>query len=387
MKTPQYDAICYTESAERVAKGWVPKLRTEAPGLTIDSKVTVYLAAGRDGGSKAAAIRIIGRGHEVFGKSEPGGVSVNVDLTAADLMKLFTVTSLVDVCFADRRSVAVAAKILGRSKDRNQTRVGKIVSYLSKVPAMNHCAVLTSALAKKYWTPGGASHSDDLEMWTRVFNVDTDQPRFGQAKDLCAIAEAGNIPVFPSVNFRSSAASITSALLRGNRSRVDAFNQLQSHNDQCDAIEGSDPILYERGLLSGSTAKINPIRTEGARVIAEVSTPFKLRPGHAITLFGPEMKEGLPAMLLGLDFDPVMETLTATFGPVGSTSTKPNSRRKQSGFDVLTSLGSRDKSFYGINEPFLGSGRTYGPRRRGQNGLTAGSNREIPLDVSLAAAD
>ncbi|MDA8355018.1 MAG: hypothetical protein M0Z95_01655, partial [Actinomycetota bacterium] len=144
------------------------------------------------------------------------------------------------------------------------------------------------------------------------------------------------------------------------------------------------PLLLERGLLDGSTARLVPKSTDGASVVAEVSTPFKLRQGSDFTIFGPTMQTGLPVRLGSLSFDPDSERLTAKLvWPVrqrGSTAT----RRKPTAMDELHRQGAIGGTYYGINTPFGGM------NWRGKRPPVADDTptvRELPLDVALAAAD
>ncbi len=380
MNTREFDAMKHEESAKRVLAGHSPVPRMSVPTLYARENSVVYLASGSSG-----AVRAIGWNHEARDKDDnkqhsPAlqGVSATRNLTSTEIANLFTSTSLLDVCFVDRASLLATVKILSASKIGTESRVGRVVKYLAAQPAMSRCSVLTTTLAQKYWTPTDFNASD-FNSWAAMFKVDPDFTRFERAKLLAEKARAGKKEVIPAANFTTSSNIIANSLLRWSGAKVEAFTAVQNHNDLWEAVCGSDPLLYERGLLIGSTARIVPVSYEGGVIEAEVSTPFKLRPGSNITVFGGVFPKGLPVRLNALDFNADTGKLIAKIIRVAK---KPK-RGEPDGFFFLSDDHSRGKEFFAINEPFTGGGG-FTPRSKSSDGKMR--SRDIPLDVSLAAS-
>jgi hypothetical protein len=374
MNTKDFDAKKREQSAQRVASGKSPLPRMTAPTLFSMEDNTVYLASGKSG-----AVRAIGweSGVREFRGSE--GISADRNLTSAAIAGFFTETALVDVCFVDRASLSATLKILSASKTGFESRVGRVVKYLVAQPAMSRCSVLTDALAQKFWTPTGLD-SSDLNAWASMIGGGTnDATRYARSYRLASLARAGSLAVLPTANFRTSSNTIANSLLRWSGAKVEAFTAVQNHNDVWDAVCGSDPLLYERGLLVGSTVRVVPVRFSDGVLEAEVSMPFKLRPGNNITVFGGVMPKGLPVRLRALDFDNETGKLLAKIIPAA--------RRKKGepdGFFFLSVEESHGKEFFAINEPFSGGGFSGG--RRSATGDEPRRTRELPLDVALAAS-
>ncbi len=380
MNTREFDALMHEESAQRVLSGKGPVPRMSVPTLYAKENSTLFLASGSSG-----AVRAIGWAHEVRDKDgnrqhSPAlaGISTTRNLTTTEIANFFTGTSLLDVCFVDRASLIATVKLLSASKIGTESRVGRVVKYLAAQPAMSRCSVLTTALAQKYWTPTDFNASD-FNAWAAMFKVDADLTRFERSKILAERARAGKKEVIPAANFVTSSNTIANSLLRWSGAKVEAFTAVQNHNDMWEAVCGSDPLLYERGLLIGSTARIVPISYDGGVIDAEVSTPFKLRPGSNIMVFGGVFPKGLPVRLNALDFDADSGKLIAKIVRVAK---KPK-RGEPDGFFFLSDDTSRGKEFHAINEPFMGGGG-FSPRAKASDGKMR--SRDIPLDVSLAAS-
>ncbi len=373
MNTREFDAMMHEASAKRVASGKSPTLRMTAPTLFSLEESTVFLASGRSG-----AVRAIGWGSMV--KSAKGFEDVRSDrnLTGPEIAGFFTETGTVDVCFVDHASLSATVKLLSTSTTGFRYNVGRVVKYLAAQPALARCSVLTNTLALKYWAPTGLE-SNDLNAWASMFAVAPSTNRHARAAILASKVRTGSLPVLPTANFRTSSNNIAYSLLRGSGSKVEAFTAVQNHKDLWDAVCGCDPLLYERGLLVGSTARIVPVRTVGGVLEAEVSTPFKLRPGNNVTVFGGALPKGLPVRLRELDFDNETGKLFAKIAPA--------SRRKKGepdGFFFLSVPESVGQEFFAINEPFSGGGFAGG--RRSSTGNEPRRTRDLPLDVSLAAS-
>jgi hypothetical protein len=369
MNTKEFDAMKREQSAERVASGKSPTPRMTAQTLFSLEENTLFLASGKSG-----AVRAIGWGSKVA----PKVISADRNLTSTEIASFFTETALIDVCFVDRASLSATVKILSASKTGFESRVGRVVKYLAAQPVLGRCVVLTDLLAQKYWAPTGLDASD-LNAWASMFVIAPSASRYARAQFLSSMARTGSLPVLPSANFRTSSNGIANSLLRWSGAKVEAFTAVQNHNDLWEAVCGSDPLLYERGLLVGSTARIVPLRTVDGVLEAEVSMPFKLRPGNNITVFGGAMPKGLPVRLSALDFDNETGKLLAKIIPA--------SRRKKGepdGFFFLSVSESHGKEFFAINEPFSGGGFAGG--RRSTTGDEQRRTRELPLDVSLAAS-
>jgi hypothetical protein len=373
MNTKEFDAMKREQSAERVASGKSPTPRMTAATLFSLEESTVFLASGKSG-----AVRAIGWGSGAQSLPCIGNIRFDRNLTSTEISGFFTETALIDVCFVDRASLSATVKILSASKTGFESRVGRVVKYLAAQPVLGRCVVLTDLLAQKYWAPTGLDASD-LNAWASMFVIAPSASRYARAQFLSSMARTGSLPVLPSANFRTSSNGIANSLLRWSGAKVEAFTAVQNHNDLWEAVCGSDPLLYERGLLVGSTARIVPLRTVDGVLEAEVSMPFKLRPGNNITVFGGAMPKGLPVRLSALDFDNETGKLLAKIIPA--------SRRKKGepdGFFFLSVSESHGKEFFAINEPFSGGGFAGG--RRSTTGDEQRRTRELPLDVSLAAS-
>ena len=371
----QYDAHCYAESKQRVANGLLPLLRMEAPTLTVNPAACMTLAQSKGG------VRVIRIGEELIG-GELGSLAHKAALDGADIAAIFS-SVLTDVLFVDRKTVAAAMQTLAESDDGKVSRLAKIIGYLSKQPVINQCSVLTTALGRKYWAPGGPKLADDLDAWASSFKILAGSSRYAMVPELVSLVSAGTLPVFDPL-FRNQSATATSAFLRGNKASVDAFTSISQLQDTWKAVENADPVLYARGILTGDTARIVPIERRGQGVVARISTPLKLRPGGTLLLFGYRMGKGLQVVLSHLDFDPAAGELLAIFESPRK-SQFSNLRARENGFDVLWRQESMHQEFFAVSEPYI-------PRNsfRGASKPTAqprrGSVREIPLDVALAAA-
>lgn len=375
--TAAYDSHHRSLSAQLVEEGDAPALRMRAPALTFQPSSGIVIAAGRRGG-----VRIISKGSDLI-EGPATALSTGVNLSADDLATAFTSTALIDVLFVDRRSLAVASKLLGRSDKPAHARLGRTIAYLGRQPCIHQCSVLTSALSRKYWVPTNGD-SDDLTSWAQWMRLLAGPSAFSEVPRLVALASDGEIRWLGSPGFRSRSTTITSALLRGRRGRIEAYTALSTHGDMWKSVESADPLLLERGLLDGSTARLVPTSVVGASVIAEVSTPFKLRPGNDFTLFGPTTTKGLPIRLDSLSFDPVSERLTAKLtapAPTGRRST--GARRTKTGLDEVSRSGAMGATYYGTATPYSGSNW----QKPAPQSDDSPAVRELPLDVALAAAD
>ena len=373
MNTREFDATKREQSVKRVASGKSPTPRMTAPTLYSLEENTVFLASGRSG-----AVRAIGWGNKVESAKGFENLQPDRNLTSVEIAGFFTETALIDVCFVDRTSLSATVKLLSTSTTGFRHGVGRVVKYLAGQPAMSRCAVLTDALAQKFWAPTGLD-TGDLNGWASMFDVTSSANRFARAQLLASKVRAGSLPVLPTANLRTSSNQIADSLLRWSGAKVAAFTAVQGHNDLWEAVCGCDPLLYERGLLVGSTARIVPVRLADGILEAEVSMPFKLRPGKNITVFGGALPKGLPVRLRELDFDNETGKLLAKIAPA--------SRRKKGepdGFFFLSVEESVGQEFYAINEPFSGGG--YSGGKRSATGDEPRRTRDLPLDVSLAAS-
>jgi len=382
----EFDADCHQRSANQVADGGMPIVRLAAGTLTVDPEATVVLGSGKSG-----AVRVLTQSRGLPSKHPTLRLPSGINLEAQTLADMFTSTGLVDTVLADQATVRAVAKILAASADTKIKRLARIVTYLAKQPAINQCAVLTTALAAKFWSPSGPRQADDLTMWSQAFGLDG-TGRFDNVRDLVSFASVGESPVIRRSDLRTSSQAVTSALLRGNKAKVDAFESLQSHGDLWSAVEGSDPHLYRRGLLVGSTVAMSPIKRNGIQLVADVSTPFKLRTGSEILVFCPDKlsDELIRGVLNHMDFDTETDRLQVELGPPRIRTKKSSAASADSGqWERLcsrTNFGRHD--LFAITAPYMGwSGFRGGRSRNGaQAANTGASSREVPLDVALAAA-
>jgi hypothetical protein len=375
MNTREFDAAMHEQSTKRVRSGKTPTPRLNAPTCYSNAESSVFIASGRSG-----AVRAIGWGSGTKDSPALANIDTKRNLTSAEIAAFFTATSLLDVFFVDRASLIATVKLLTASKIGVENRVGRVVKYLSTQPAMSRCSVLTVTLAQKYWTPADFE-TDNLEAWAALLGKDATTSRYECARMLSDVVRTGELAVIPTANFRTSANIIANALLRWSGAKVEAFTALQNHSDLWEAVCGSDPLLYKRGLLVGSTARIVPMRlVDGGVVEAEVSMPFKLRPGNNITVFGSTMTKGLPVRLSALDFDNESGKLIAKI-----VSLQKRKKGEQNGFFYLSVEENFGKEFFAINEPFAGGGfNALSPKSKKAEGERRA--RDLPLDVSLAAS-
>jgi len=385
--TEKFDSDAYAQSTAQVADGSMPMLRMAAGTLIVNPEATVVLGSGKSG-----AVRIVANSAGIAQSKPLLSVPTGVNLSPGQLATLFTSTGLVDIVMADTLTVKAVVTLLASSSDPKDKRVARVVGYLSKQPVISQCSVLTTALAMKFWTPGGPKHSGDLVMWSRAFGLTGEKHRFSHLDDLMSFARVGQSHIVNRSQLRESSLDVTKALLRGKRGRVDAFEALQQHNEKWASVEGSDPHLYKRGLLIGSTAQVIPIRRDGVRLISDVSTPFKLRPGSEITVFCPDSAPSslTQARLEHMDFNADTGRLGVELGPLTSKRLSRTQRTLHTNtWELLcrrTNFGRSD--LFAISTPYMG-GSGWSINRRGQ-GATANTPvapvREVPLDVALAAA-
>lgn len=370
----QYDASHTKASLEHVAAGGAPIARMGSATLTTLLPSCVTLAhVGR-------GVRMVRIGEEIVDPKIVELAHVGT-LTAEHLATLLS-TSLVDVLFVDRGAVSAATRTLASSPDKNIARLARIVTYLAKCPVVNQCAVLTSALATKFWAPE-PKKSDDIGAWASWFKVgDTTNP-LTAVPDLVGLATTGVPPLFDPL-FRAQSGAATAALLRGRAGSTDAFVAISHLMDTWRSIENIDPILCQRSVLTGEAARIVPLERSGSNVIATISTPLKLRPGSTVLLFEPGVTtQELPVVLASLDFDSDAGMLLARFG---STRLDPFSKRqaRRNGFDVLLGRESIGKEFLIAAKPYVPRSASFRPKGSGvSSGL--GSTLAIPLDIALAA--
>ncbi len=380
----EFDNEHYTASAEQVASGGLPVQRMHSATLTVTPESMVVLGSGTSG-----AVRIIAR-HLAPSSGAHGKVPAQgKDLSATQIAGLFTETGLVDVVMADGATVKAVAAILSASADPMEKRLAKIVRYLAKQPAINQCAVLTTALREKFWSPAGPARFDDLRMWGAAFKLDRSTSRFGAIDDLIGICRVWTSPLVNRKALRNSSSAITSALLRGRKSRVSAFDALQSHGDMWSAVCGSDSILYRRATIIGSTVAMSPVERRGTSLIATVSMPFKLRVGSELAVFTPGSNDIVArAQLAGMDFDAATDSLMVRLTPLQQRG-KYGDREQEARWESL--CGSRNfgrSDLFAVGTPFMGAGWSgrKGGKQSGQTG-DGGISREVPLDVALAAQD
>jgi hypothetical protein len=369
MNTREYDAKMKEASGARVADGKTPTPRLSSPSLYGTDDNLVQLRLNENGQVVLGHL-----GADVRGNLSP---MIGKALKATNLSDLLHTSGLPEIMFDDQRTLAVALKSLSASTVRQHSRDARIVKYLANQPGMARCCVLTDLLSQRFWaTP--TMNADVIGDWSAVFGLGTlsESERFSTLVDRVS---AGKSDVLTAPNFRISAKFIADSLLRNNSSKAETFTALQNHNDVWEAVCGSDPLLYERGLLVGSTARIVPIDRDGVFVLCEVSTPFKLRPGNSIMVFGGVFPKGLPLKLVSLDFDAATGKLIAK---ITGSQTKSN-KGEPKGFFFLSDETQRGHEFFAINEPFLGGGKNFAKKA---TAAAKGGKREIPLDVSLAAS-
>jgi len=374
-----FDAEHHQLSAEQVATGGHPLMRMSAPTLTTTPEAMVVIGAGRSG-----AVRCIAKTPDLPSTHPMLHVPVSQNLTAQTLADLFTTTGLVDVVIADRITVRAVVGILAKDTNPKSKWLSKIIGYLARRPAINQCAVLTDALAEKFWCPAG-SNADDLRMWGQALGMTAS--RYGGVRELIAACTDG----VPSVvvgrsNLRNSSSDVTSAMLRGNKARVDAFDALGTHEGMWAALQGSDPVLYRRGLRTGSTVALTIADNMSSHLTCSVSTPCKLRTGSTVVAFttnGTVFQVRLERM----DFDPATEQLQVVLGPgTGTKILGSGGLRNQWTMMCQYPVGS--DGFCAITAPFMGrsSSRFAGAQRFGPAVAARRPNRSVPLDVALAAA-
>ena len=376
MDTRQFDEEKRLISAARLDDGLTPLPRLHAPTLysLVDNVVCLI--------AKNSEVRVLYAGANTSAASREGN-----PLGADDLQSLLDERNA-NLCFVSRQTLTAAQRIL----EPYYKYVPRKIESLARQNGVDKITILPSLLSQKFWRP--ESMDDTLRAWVAAFDVKSLTAKEKVQFFLEKVTE-GDVPAFrrrprrvgdapkPPLNVAGSGHAVSNALLRGSSS--EAYLAMEAHAGVWAAVVNSDPLLHQRGLLTGATATFTPTESPFADVVVGVvSTPFKIRPGSEIRMFSPSLDfAGYTCTLSSLGFDPDTDQLMARLkltqqraeGP--DLEINPVRRALAQGPSCSASLCIVDAPFQGISEV----------RRRSKELAENARNikRNVPLYVSLAA--
>jgi hypothetical protein len=345
VKICEFDQLKMSESAERIKAGRTPLPRLFAPSLYSDPSHSIYV------GTRGNKLVVL----------DPTTSSAGSELSGAEMVHVLHKTPE-SLCFFDQPTLSLAL----REIEAENHHVARSVDYLAKQPGISKVAVLTRLLSLKWWIP--PTKNATVSLFAEMFGVND--------SSLVTLARTGTPTNMPKVQLRSTGNQATDAVFLWKGRQSEAYLALEALSGLWQAVCDSDPILYERGLARGTTARLTPVRYDGHKIRAEVSLPFKLREGKSILVFGPGIEEAgtlkFESLSLGSDSGRLMADLT-----------RGASRGAHAHLfdDIGRSIGT-GRHFYAISEPFAGSSA----QRAGMS-VTPKKPivRDVPLDVALGS--
>ena len=374
MKPREYDANHRQLSAQRITGGQTPLARLSSASIFATEDALVRITRNVKGEIRLANLGAVAAQVECVQK-----IGTTKALRGTDLNALFMDTGQLEIVFDDTPTLDAALRLL----TGQFSKVARVVKYLAQTPAMNKCCVLSTLLAAKFWA-SPKMNAQRLGDWAYAFAIGDETSKY-QFDFLFARVQSGKPSAIDNVYLRSSSKAIADGLFRNGSSKPETFSALQNHCDTWDAICGSDNLLRERELLTGSTVRLIPVSSDGMSVYCEVSMPFKLRPGKKIMIFGGIFPTGLALKLAKLDFDRASGKLIAKIDRPMKMNGEPRNHKKQEldGFRFLTDPAQMNNECFAINAPFLSSAFI---KAKPGVALNTRVKRDVPLHVALAAS-
>lgn len=204
--------------------------------------------------------------------------------------------------------------ILDNGPDDRGKVLAMFVRWASSNRFGSHVALLTDALAQRYYTPP-TMKPGQIEKWAKAFHVDPDTWD-GLWTLLHACTEDAEVNKTQSDAFGSIAQDM--AFGRNHlRTRLsnDSANQLfsasQNTADAEASIMNADPIGVHEMLRTGEVSQISPLTRDWPLTVA-VSSPTRLKPGTKYRVFTKSMDKIGEVIVSGLTVDPDTQAVNAT---------------------------------------------------------------------------
>lgn len=262
------------------------------------------------------------------------------------------------------------------------------LELFAALPTSSRMVVLDKALPQMFWRPSAVGEGG-YSQWLRLLSTQTS---FEAMRDVLVHLLAGDASK-TQVTFLTAMVRAEDQLM----SMVSAFRNAGSathhytlstrHMSAFEAYRNSDPSYLMEACSIGTAPWVRPIGVQGGEVVAQLSTPCRLKPGRT-RLFAPNGDDLGVAKLRRLTFSERLG-LVGVFGS-DQAGAKTGSRNpmKSHGYQWLLTEGRRDTGAQAhmVEVPYLGTGGSStwtwtrdefkGPQIR----------RDVPLDVAAAGA-
>lgn len=287
----------------------------------------------------------------------------------------------------DRTTLRRLIEQLGRRGPGDDTQARTCAAQLRVVaglPASARLAVLDRDLERALWRPS-CVRPGDVSSWADALGLPDDWDGLAACTRIVATAtpDAGQARYAEAVAWAEQQAVGVTDWRGGAVQAAGAFHAAQSVGGAWEAYLACDATYAPLAAATGDAPMLRALDSHGSRVRAQVSTPCRLRVGRDVRIV---TSGGTgEAMLERLEF-------TDTDGLIGVFGSAASSRGRQSrGLAMLA----RQAACRGERETARVCAVPYLPRRRGRDfspwlvrsADIPRAEREVPLDVSLAAGD
>lgn len=279
--------------------------------------------------------------------------------------------------------------------------VSQLIAVLRRMECSSMLLVLTSALARTFWTPAGMDGAD-LPGWCAAFRVSNDpagwrllaQAVLNPASDHEAKHTDENGIVTHreyGQNIMQMEDKVDKSILRrrSTTNAAAAYDLVTSIDEQWGAICRTDALLIPYHLLRGEVVEVHRRSWQGSQVAGVLSTPCKVRTGSVLVMLG---RRVVDMELAGLGFDNDRDELVGLFGKRKATrgNTAGRGRYRDVGrVAALHDLHDHAGSVYMTTAPFMGAGRSSSIFKWASGDtkhLGVLAPMDMPVDIAVAGA-
>lgn len=227
-----------------------------------------------------------------------------------------------------QRAAMALESAVGRGTDQAASFTAQHVGVLRRLTASSKMLVLSTALARAFWTPTG-TEDDDVTAWAAALGTSDDPDGW---RDLAAHAltraadhrgkhtdEHGMQTAREYIVQIQNIEDKMSAEVLGRRSATSAasaFSMATSVDEHWSAICRTDELLVPYFLRTGEVVEVSDRKWVGSTVVGSLSAPSKVKCGDVLVMLGRRIAD---VNLADLGYDEQTETLLGVFGTKATT--------------------------------------------------------------------